>query len=372
MADATSLALLPRYDPSQSYDWNYTHAPEPLNVEVPPVAGAWDFCGLPVGSPLGIAAGPLLNGRWVRYYASLGFDVLTYKTVRTRQRACYELPNLQPVNVASVSVGGPTLPASREMLGSWAVSFGMPSRPPQVWRADIEATRRQLPAGKLLSVSVVGTIQEDWTVDDLAADYALAARWAVEAGADAVEANFSCPNVATADGQLYLDFDAAEIVAARVREAVGRVPLVAKIGHVWRAEDAERLLEAVGRHVDALSMVNCVSAQVAGPDGRPLFGGASRGIAGEAIRCAAVEQVGLFTDVLQRDAGSRGVRLIGVGGASTAEHVGEFLAVGAHAVHLATAAMREPEVALRIRGTDAGAPWAVRRRHEDSVRVVTR
>jgi hypothetical protein len=72
---------LPRYDRLQSYDWNYAYAPEPVEADVPAIPGTWDFCGLPVASPLGIAAGPLLNGRWVRYYASLGFDVLTYKTV---------------------------------------------------------------------------------------------------------------------------------------------------------------------------------------------------------------------------------------------------------------------------------------------------
>ena len=52
--------------------------------------GQWQFCGLPVNSPLGVAAGPLLNGRWCLYYASLGFDVLTYKTVRSRRRECYD------------------------------------------------------------------------------------------------------------------------------------------------------------------------------------------------------------------------------------------------------------------------------------------
>ena len=81
----------------QSYDWNYEHAPEPVPQDEPKVPGHWDFCGLSVGSPLGIAAGPLLNGRWILYYAALGFDVLTYKTVRSRSRACYPMPNLQPV-----------------------------------------------------------------------------------------------------------------------------------------------------------------------------------------------------------------------------------------------------------------------------------
>jgi dihydroorotate dehydrogenase (NAD+) catalytic subunit len=195
----------PRYDISQTYDWNYDHAPEPLEVDVPPVVGQWKFCGLPVASPLGIPAGPLLNGRWLLYYASLGFDVLTYKTVRSGRRDCYPLPNLQPVRCAQLGGGERNLSAADTMQGSWAVSFGMPSKSPEVWRPDIECTKDKLPSGKVLVVSAVGTIQPEWTIDDLADDYARCARWAVEAGADGVETNFSCPNVSTCDGQLYQD-----------------------------------------------------------------------------------------------------------------------------------------------------------------------
>src|SRR5262245_3560124 len=95
----------PRYDICQTYDWNYEHAPEATHVPVPDVGGEWTFCGLPVASPLGIAAGPLLNSRWLLYYASLGFDVLTYKTVRSGHRECYPLPNLQPVSYGQLRGG---------------------------------------------------------------------------------------------------------------------------------------------------------------------------------------------------------------------------------------------------------------------------
>ena len=76
-----------RYDIRKDYTWNFDHAPEPVVGDVPAVDGDWTYCGQPVDSPLGIAAGPLLNGRWLLYYASLGFDILTYKTVRARDRA---------------------------------------------------------------------------------------------------------------------------------------------------------------------------------------------------------------------------------------------------------------------------------------------
>ena len=86
-----------KYDITKDYAWNFNHAPEPGQLNPAPVAGEWAYCGETVESPLGIAAGPLLNGQWLLYYAALGFDILTYKTVRSRERASYGLPNLQPV-----------------------------------------------------------------------------------------------------------------------------------------------------------------------------------------------------------------------------------------------------------------------------------
>src|SRR5262249_52444948 len=149
-AEATSFN---RYDWQRSYDWNYTNAPDPVKITEPRVVGNWTFCGLPVGSPLGIAAGPLLNARWILYYASLGFDVLTYKTVRSRQRECYPMPNLQPVTISEFHGAQQAMSSGGTMGGSWAVSFGMPSKSPDVWREDVEATRRALPRNKILSVS---------------------------------------------------------------------------------------------------------------------------------------------------------------------------------------------------------------------------
>jgi dihydroorotate dehydrogenase len=349
-----SLTVLPRYDPRQTYDWNYTHAPAPALHDEPPVPGSWDFCGLPVRSPLGIAAGPLLNGKWILYYAALGFDVLTYKTVRSRHRECYALPNLQPVEVDLVRDGGPPLRAEEEMHGSWAVSFGMPSKSPDIWRADIERTRRALPRQKLLSVSVVATPEPHWTADDLADDFVRCARWAVESGADAVEANFSCPNVASADAQLYQQPETAGRVAARLRAAVGPTPLLIKIGHVTEEAQAATLANAVAAHVDALVMVNCISAQVVDAQVGQLFEGQRRGIAGDAIREPALEQVALFARVI-RQHGLK-LRLVGVGGIATAADVREHIDAGAHAVQLATAAMLDPRVGLEIRAALSARP----------------
>lgn len=348
---------LPRYDPSQTYRWNYDHAPDPPDgIEIPKLTGNYTYCNLPAPSPLAIAAGPLLNGRWILYYAALGFDILTYKTVRSRERECYPLPNLQPVATPPLQDSKRTLPAIDTMQGSWAISFGMPSMPPDIWRADIEATRCRLPKEKILSVSVVATPEPDWSLDQLAADFALCARWAIESGADCIETNFSCPNVSSADGQLYQQPASAALVAEQVRAAIGTTPYLIKIGYFDAPAHCAALLDAVAPFANALAMTNCISAKVQGrarlPPSRKLssenlFNNQPRGIGGEAIRAASIAQVRHFANLVNQR--NYPTKIIGGGGISTAAHVQEYLTAGAESVQLATAPMLDPLVGVQIR-----------------------
>ena len=233
------------------------------------------------------------------------------------------------------------------MQDSWAISFGMPSMSPNIWRADVEWTRQQLPKDKHLSVSVVATAQPNWSIGDLADDFSRCARWAVDSGADCVEANFSCPNVSTADGQLYQQPKLAAEVAHRVRESVGATPLLIKLGFVPDHVRTAELVEALCPFADALVMTNCISAKIHSPDGQILFDGESRGIGGAAIRAASIAQVGRFNSAVK----SRGfsTKIIGVGGISNAQHVRAYLNGGAEAVQLATSAMLNPLVGCQIR-----------------------
>lgn len=338
---------LQTYRIDQTYDWNFTRAPAaPPEVAVPPCPGEWDFCGIPVNSPLGVPAGPLLNSAWVLYYAALGFDVVTYKTVRSRERSCYGLPNLLPVR-------GPladTMEADSTATDSWAISFGMPSKDPAEWTLDVERTRRGIRPGQVLVVSVVASPSEGWSLEQTAADYAECARLAREAGAQAIEANLSCPNVCTAEGQIYLSAHASQVVTAAVREASGRLPLILKIGPFDRMEQMEEVLCGVAPFSDAVSSVNTVSAVVRAA-GSPLDG-VRRGIGGTAIRERALEEVRRLKKTI--DGAGLALRIIGVGGVSTAVDVQDRLNAGAHHVQIATAAMLDPLLACRIRETHLG------------------
>ena len=335
-----------RYDILRSYDWNYENAPKrSLEIDVPAIPGNWDFCGLSVASPLGMPAGPLLNSAWILYYAGLGFDVLTYKTVRSRYRKCFDAPNLLPVDASQLTGAAD---AVRQGSGrSWAISFGMPSKDPAVWRKDVEAARRGLRNDQALVVSVVASPEEDWSLGDIIADFVQCARWAKDAGAQAVEANLSCPNVCSQEGQLYHSPEASREISAAMADALGAIPLALKIGLFDDAGRAEAFIAAVGRYATALSTVNSISATVQTDRGDPAFDGSSRGIGGECVRDRCQAELAMLARVAWAEA--PGLRLIGVGGVSTAEDVRGRLSAGAHHVQVATAAMLDPLVAVRIR-----------------------
>jgi len=285
-----------------------------------------------------------LNSRWILYYAGLGFDVLTYKTVRTRHRASFEPPNLLPVTANALEHEGSEIDAGSGDGGvhSWAISFGMPSKDPAVWQEDVARARKGMQQGQVLVVSVVASPERDWSMEQVAADFAQCARWAADAGAHAVEANFSCPNVCSKEADLYLDAEASRLIAFSMRAAVPELPLILKIGLFQRRYQAEALVRAVSPFVNALSTTNSISAKVRGQ-----FSGLRRGIGGACITGRCMEELQMLREIVEDTASP--LELIGVGGVMKAGDVQDRLAAGAHHVQLATAAMLDPEIAIRIR-----------------------
>jgi dihydroorotate dehydrogenase len=198
---------------------------------------------------------------------------------------------------------------------------------------------------KKLSVSVVATPEADWTIEQIADDYARCAGWAVESGADFVELNCSCPNVSTSDGQLYQNAEATGVVADRVREAMGEIPLLIKIGHITDPSLARELIVRLGRTVNALVMVNCLAAKVESRHG-VLFSGQPRGIAGHAIREAALAQIRLFRGIVNKTDST--LELVGVGGISSSSDVRNHLREGASGVQVATSAMLSDRIEIAL------------------------
>ncbi len=99
-------------------------------------------------------------------------------------------------------------------------------------------------------------------------------------------------------------------------------------------------------------MTNSVATSVSDERGKLLFGGEQRGICGAATKAASLKQLKIFTQLIQElPAGAARPGLISCGGISSAVDVKAFLATGAQATHLATAAMCDPLIACQIRKT---------------------
>lgn len=344
------------YRVEQSYEENYGAGPDYAGPYPPvPETPLKELLGHRVRSRVGISAGLLLNAKWIGAYARLGFDLLTYKTVRSSHRPCYPPPNWVRVRVDAglpddvetplVTVE-PTAVEGDDV--TWAVCFGMPSMAPDVWRADVEQAKRQLADGQLLNVSVVGTPTESGGLDELADDFARCASWAVESGADFVEANFSCPNVCTAEGQIYNDPEVSRAVAQRIRARIGTTPLLIKAGHFTDPPLLKRFLAAIAEPADAVVLVNAIQRKVHRSDGTPAFGQFERvGILGRVIHAESVHMMRQTAEIIQTE--RLPLLAMGVGGISTPANAADYFTAGAQAVFLGSAPMIKPLFAIDMK-----------------------
>ncbi len=354
--------MSPAYDIGRSYEENYgagpfMQAPSPLRT----LPQRERFLGFSVNSRIGIPAGPLLNARWIGAYARMGFDLLVYKTVRTRAVPSHAHPNCVVLDIdrqiekddfGKSLTTTPQAPRDVERI-SITNSFGMPSRAPSIWQEDVQRAKAILQAGQLLIVSVVGTsCAEVQGVDPLAEDYARAATLAVEAGAPVIEINLSCPNVVTGEGSVYADPVVSARISKRVKQAIGAVPLIIKIGYISDPARLGQVVTANAPHIQAISGVNTLPFDVVRPDGTPALPGRLRaGVCGAAIRACALAQAARLMELKRQE--KYPFSVIGVGGIMTPAHIHAYFNLGVDAVMSATGAMWDPLLAHRY-GAEEG------------------
>lgn len=355
----SALARLGSYRTDRSYAWNYAQGPAWAGaLPVVPATPSKRFFGLEVASRLGISAGLLLNARWIDFYARCGFDILTYKTVRSRRRACHPVPNWLFVDAADAhalpQAPGAVRAAPRPGAGGYAdwtstVSFGMPSRAPAEWMADVALARSALAARQVLVVSVVASPMAGDTAEAIVADFGRLAAMAREAGAQAVEANLSCPNVSSAEGDLFLDAALSGRIAQALRQGAGTLPVLLKIGHVPDEPRLAALLRAVAGQASGLVIVNGVSRPVLRADGEPAFGAGRRqaGILGRGVHPIGVHDVARAQALIHRE--RLDLQLVGVGGVAQAADAARYFEAGACAVLMGSAPMFEPALAAQFK-----------------------
>ena len=338
--------MLTTYRLDQTYDWNFQNGPEYDGAFPPvPATSQKDFFGIPVNSRLGIAAGLLLNSRWISTYARLGFDILTYKTVRSSYRRCYDLPNwilidtegqIDPGRLDESQVRRPGEPGEATTTTS-SVSFGMPSRAPDEWMPDVGHARAALKPGQALIVSVVASPEPGSDVSVMIEDFGVLAAMAREAGAQLVAANLSCPNVCTAEGDIFLDAELSGRIARVLYDNAAGLPVLLKLGHFADTDRLEAVLRAVDGLASGVVMVNGISRNILNSDGTAAFGAGREkaGLLGRGIHEFSLDNVHKALAVTTDHRLS--LKVVAVGGVSTAADAAHYFEAGATAVMMGSA-----------------------------------
>ena len=341
------------YDITQSYDWNYQHGPI-FSGEIPErkvgnKVKIWDF---ELNSGIGVPAGPLLNSNFIKLYAELGFDLPIYKTVRTITRECHPAPNCVYVETGGTipenRIGGDITVSGHEPADVHDItitnSFGVPSKEPKEWMADVEKANSYMGVGQAMIVSCSGT---PGVKEDIADDYADCAAMAVEAGAKIIEINYSCPNVRSKEGSIFQDAELSAHISKKVKAAIGNVPLMIKLGHFPTEEAMAQVVIANAPYVDGIAGINTIAMNVydqAGNQALPGEGRLKSGLCG-----AGITNYGfVFTERAAniKKANNFDFLICGVGGITHAEDFDKQFNLGADMAMSATGAMWNPMLAM--------------------------
>ena len=341
------------YDIHKSYAENAVHGPF-FNGTIPPRPASHhpiDLFGHKVNSSLGVPAGPLLNSRWIALAAKLGFDVLTYKTIRSFSHPGHAAPNIIYVspNGSDKATWIEKPPAEIDQL-TITNSFGMPSRPPDFLLEDIGKANASLSKGQVMIVSIVGTpLHRDKSYLE---DFVQTASLAREAGAKIIEANLSCPNVDTAEGLIYMNPETVYEYVRKIVSAINPIPLVIKVGKFANKESLKSVFLAAARGgANGICGLNSISMRIVGPNDSPALEKTRKtsGVCGGAIRNEALHFVHEAADVIREN--KLDLLLLGCGGIMLPQHFDEFLHAGAKVAMSATGMMWDPYLALRYHET---------------------
>lgn len=378
-----ALAIsFPAYNYLESYEQNL-EGPWQISPSGSIISGdaiwnrpSWKVLGFDLGFPIGIPASVLtVNSKWIHYYAQRGFNIFTYKTVRSHAFPTHHPPNWlfarqldSPLSETETELprviiderSWPKDPRAFSMVNS----FGVSSFAPDVWQQDVAETLGLLAPWQLLIVSVMGS-SEKYQDEDLVSDFVRVARLAEEAGARAIELNLSCPNRVKPDTGLVEDtllcesVDDAIRVTHKVRDGLSNdeTRLVVKLGQMER-EDLRTLIQEIAPDIDGVAGINTISVEACDQSGNPGFVGTvdhpdshrkKAGLSGIAIQAKAQR---FLADVLsvKREQGVE-LDVLAMGGVMTADDVDRRLQAGAAAVQVATIAFFDPEFCFDVART---------------------
>lgn len=346
------------YDIFSSYENNYRLGP-PFKKPKKPLkrtkSKGYKFLGFDINLPFGIPAGPLLNSKFTNAAFDLGFDVSTYKTVRSDFLPCLPYPNilfvkapkeLHPEKIKQLITIDNLSSASKISITN---SFGVPGWKPTIWQNDVKKALSCVKRGQLMILGFMATVRKNQTYKKFLDDFEVTARLADETGAKVLEVNLSCPNRGNDDLVCY-DFKTTQEASRRIRKVIGNKPLVLKIGYFETDKNLKKLAEIANEYANAIASINTIPMKVVDQNGNQALPGKNRiksGICGATIKWAGLEMVKRL-DKIRKEKNYK-FEIIGIGGVMTPKDYFDYRKAGADLVQSATGAMFNPYLADQIR-----------------------
>ncbi len=347
----------PFYEPEKTYYENWEEGPFngfADDVVLPVGEPRFDFLGHKLSYPLGIPAGPLLNGKFVNAALDKGFDVPVHKTVRSRVRESNQWPNVLGADIEgdlTIERSARPIVVRNEYHEPLSItnSFGNPSYEPEVWQKDLRESVAYAKPGQLVMCSFEGTKWgESFTQTDYVNDWVNGMQMLKDAGVTVVEANLSCPNEGAAQ-LLCFDVPKVRLITEAIKKKIGDTALVIKIAY-FDEPSLRELVKEVGTIVDGFAAINTIPAPVVNPDGTQALPGAHRirsGICGAAVKWAGLDMTRRLK-ALREEFGMK-YAILGSGGVTISKDFKEYRDAGADVVMTATGAMWNPYLAKEIK-----------------------
>ncbi len=349
----------PFYDPTLTYDKNYSEGPFGIFANNKKIAQSGSptetFLGQKIFTPFGIPAGPLINSNFVKSAFEKGFDVCVYKTVRADIFPCHQFPNVLAVHFKGKDLSLQKLKnklvADDKYENPVAItnSFGVPSKKPDDWQKDVKKAISYAGLGQVVILSFMGTVKKNQTQKQFIDDFILAAKLAKETGAKILEANLSCPNIGN-EGLVCYNLEVTEKITKGIRSVIGNTPLVLKVGYYESETQLAKLAKIANEYANDIAGINTLQATVVDKNGQQALPGKNReksGVCGFGIKWAGLDTVKRLKKI--KDKNRYTYSITGVGGVLSAKDYSEYRKVGADCVMSATGAMWNPNLAQEIK-----------------------
>ena len=281
----------------------------PVTGKLPSLA--IDFVGIPCENPFFLASSAVCtNYEMVARAFEMGWAGVFYKTI------C--LQEIREVSPRFDAVGQPFIGfRNMEQLSE---------NPPEMDFDILSRLKKNYP-GKIVVASIMGQKEEEWIE---------LAKRAEEAGCDAVELNFSCPQMRLAGmgSDVGQDPELVTFYTAFVKRNV-KIPVIPKmtpnIAHI-----AQPALGAYFAGADAISAINTIKSVTLGEGSEVNGCQTGSGYSGKAVKPIALRHI----LAMAKNPIMKNIQFSGIGGIETWRDALEFIQLGCRNVQVCTSVMQ--------------------------------